>query len=116
MLSEKLNKAMFNGRTLNEKFRRGWWKVSDAVLVEGCPEQIKELNTDAKILWYNGCLAVVCSDGVITLNKYTSDADIIKELSDELKKRNPDAEIKTDDLGKAMRGGSRRDLDDELAF
>lgn len=37
MLNEKLKRLMFNGRTLNGEFRRGFWKAKEISGVKGAP-------------------------------------------------------------------------------
>lgn len=37
MLNEKLKRLMFNGRTLNGEFRRGFWKGKELSDVKGAP-------------------------------------------------------------------------------
>lgn len=37
MLNEKLKRLLFNGRTLNGEFRRGFWKAKELSDVKGAP-------------------------------------------------------------------------------
>lgn len=37
MLNEKFKRLMFNGRTLNGEFRRGFWKAKELSDVKGAP-------------------------------------------------------------------------------
>ena len=118
-LSEKLSRAMFNGRTLNNKFRRGWWKVADAVATDGCPDDLRKYPEDAKAFWYNGCLAILtCKvDGkkTVLMNQNQQDDAIVLELAKVLQD-SQSATITVADLGKATRQGAKRDLDALLSI
>ncbi len=115
-LSDKLQRAMFNGRTLGGKFRRGWWLVGDAKRVEGCPEPMTTLPNDAKSFWYNGCLALyINTSKELYINTNCQNDELVKELADVLKTQN-DAQVFNVDLGKATRAGAKRDLESLLAI
>lgn len=121
-MSEQLQRAMFNGRTLDGKFRRGWWKVADAKATDGCPDIIKEQPDDAKIFWYNGCLMLVAGrtkDGrpYITKNGNYDGCQVLRELTDVLIIQNGDGTlVGCDDFGKATRQGAKRDLEALLSI
>ena len=109
-LTDKLQRAMFNGRTLNNRFRRGWWLVADAKQIDGCPAPITTLPNDSKALWYNGCLALyINASKELYVNTNCQNDDLVQELAQVLKTQN-DAQVFTIDLGKATRAGAKRDL------
>ncbi len=107
---------MFNGKTLNNKFRRGWWQVADAKATDGCPEPIATLPSDAKVFWYNGCIGLyINKQKELYINTNQADDDVVKELADVLQAQN-DAQIINIDLGKATRQGAKRDLESLLSI
>ncbi len=120
ILSDKLTRAMFNGKTLNNKFRRGWWKVADAKATDGCPEAITTLPNDAKVFWYNGCIGLWADTNKkeIYINQNASTDDLIKELRNVLMDANDITLEHTFiiDLGKATRAGAKRDLESLLSI
>lgn len=58
MLNDKLKRLMFNGRTLNGEFRRGFWKAKELSNVKGAPG----LPGDAGLYAGGGWQWVICKD------------------------------------------------------
>ena len=126
-ISDKLKKAMFNGRVNNGAFRRGLWSVDELEKADLKNKPIIPTIADAdgkplkskivKIFWYNGCLALaITDDKKIIVNSDVKTDDITNELIGLFKGANKGATIGQAPMGKPVHKGASRDWDAVFAL
>lgn len=101
-IDDKIKRALFNGRTLNNKFRRGLWSVDE--LNKANIADKPEIPSDCTKLYYSdGCIAFYISSD----NRMSDVTSAIVEL---FKTNNKNIKVVGKQMGGATRqGGASRD-------
>lgn len=126
-VSDKLKKAMFNGRVNDGAFRRGLWEVDELKKADLKNKPVIPTIADAdgkplavkitKIFWYNGCLALAITDKKqILVNSDVKTDAITSELIGLFKGSNKGASVMNVPMGKPVHKGASRDWDAVFAL
>ena len=101
---------MFNGRTLNNKFRRSLWTVDE--LNKANITDKPDIPADcAKLYYSDGCIAFYISrDGKLVINSDNRMSDVTSAIIELFKASNKNVKVVEKQLGGATRqGGASRD-------
>ena len=109
-IDDKIKRALFNGRTLNNKFRRGLWTADE--LSKANIADKPDIPADcAKLYYSDGCIAFYISqNGQLVINSDNRMSDVTSAIIELFKASNKSVKVIEKQLGGATRqGGVSRD-------
>ena len=109
-IDDKIKRALFNGRTLSNKFRRGLWTVDE--LNKANIADKPDIPADCVKLYYSdGCIAFYISkNGQLVINSDNRMSEVTSAIIELFKASNKDVKVVEKSMGGAIRaGGASRD-------
>ena len=109
-IDDKIKRALFNGRTLNNKFRRGLWTADE--LDKANIADKPDIPADCVKLYYSdGCIAFYISqNGQLVINSDNRMSEVTSAIIELFKASNKNVKVIEKQLGGATRqGGASRD-------
>ena len=109
-IDDKIKRALFNGRTLNNKFRRGLWSVDE--LNKANIADKPNIPADcAKLYYSDGCIAFyISNDGKLVINSDNRMSNATSAIIELFKASNKSVNVVEKPMGGAVRaGGASRD-------
>lgn len=109
-IDDKIKRALFNGRTLNNKFRRGLWSIDE--LNKANISEKPDVPSDCTKLYYSdGCIAFyISNDGKLVINSDNRKSDVTMAIIELFKASNKNVKVVEKAMGGAARqGGASRD-------
>ena len=109
-IDDKSKRDLFNGRTLNNKFRRGLWTADE--LKKANIEDKPDIPADcAKLYYSDGCIAFYISkDGQLVINSDNRMPEVTSAIIELFKASNKNIKVIEKPMGGATRqGGATRD-------